>query len=67
MPNSLALADAEARNGMHGVALYRLRRVLVADPANVEALKLYIRLDTEIRARYPNYLRPGPGIGLPGS
>jgi tetratricopeptide (TPR) repeat protein len=63
----LAMSDAEARNGLYGTALYRLHKLLVSDPGHVEALQLYIRLDRQIRARYPNYLRPGPGLGLPRS
>jgi tetratricopeptide (TPR) repeat protein len=63
----LSLAAAEGKAGLYGEALYRLRKLLRTDPSNLDALKLYIRLDQEVRAQYPDYLRPGPGIGFPGS
>ncbi len=63
--NTLALAATEGESDLIGAALYRLRKVLDTDPANLDALKLYVRLDQRARARYPDYLRPGPGLSTP--
>jgi hypothetical protein len=65
--NTLALAESEGRAGLYATALHRLRKLLAADPAELRALKLYVRLDRESRQGYPEYLAPGPGIGLPSS
>ena len=64
-PKVLALAETEGRTGLYAVALHRLRKLLTADPANLKALQLYQRFDLAARSGYPNYLRPGPGIGPP--
>jgi tetratricopeptide (TPR) repeat protein len=61
LPNTLALASLEAESGMPAVALHRLRKLLSADPANRAALEAYLRIDRAARARYPEYLKPGPG------
>jgi tetratricopeptide (TPR) repeat protein len=61
--NTLALASTEGSAEMYGAALYRLRKVLVADPSNIAALRLYVSLDQRARAGYPDYLAPGPGVG----
>lgn len=65
--NTLALAATEGKTGLIGAALYRLRKLLYADPGNLSALKLYVRLDQQARTGYPDYLRPGPGLSLPNS
>jgi tetratricopeptide (TPR) repeat protein len=63
--NTLALADSEARAGLSAVALQRLRRALAEDPADLEALRMYLRIDRAARHGKPDYLRPGPGVGPP--
>jgi Tfp pilus assembly protein PilF len=60
------LAGREGRSKMYGTALHRLRKLLSEKPQNREALILYVRLDQETRLQYDNYLRPGPGISVPG-
>ncbi len=62
----IALAATEGRFRQYGTALHRLQKWLSEDPADLDALALYVRLDQEARARYPDYLRPGPGISTPG-
>ena len=62
--NALTLAKLEGRSGLYATALQRLRKALVADPTNVEALRLYVELDRRSRSGYPAYLPPGPGVGL---
>ncbi|HZO89224.1 MAG TPA: tetratricopeptide repeat protein [Chthonomonadaceae bacterium] len=64
--NVIALAATEGRFRQYGTALHRLQKWLSEDPADLDALALYVRLDQEARARYPDYLRPGPGISTPG-
>lgn len=53
-------AQAEAQQGRFAAALLRLRRLLDADSANLEALKAYLQIDRRARSGYPDYLRPGP-------
>jgi Flp pilus assembly protein TadD len=60
--NALALARLEGKSRLYATALHRLRKILAADPANIQALQLYARLDREARAGAPDYLLPGPGI-----
>ena len=63
---ALELARMEGQSGAYATALNRVRKLLQADPGNLEALKLYVGIDTAARTRAPDYLSPGPGIGLPG-
>src|SRR5207248_2480188 len=52
---------AEVGQGMAAAGLWRLRKALAADPANLRVLQAYRRIDVQSRAQYPDYLRPGPG------
>ena len=58
------LVQAERRAGLYSAALFRLRKLLARNPAELQALQLYQQIDRESRAGYPEYLRPGPGISL---
>jgi tetratricopeptide (TPR) repeat protein len=58
----LALAEAEAFEGRYEVALYRLRKLLAQDSAQVPGLRLYRNIDNQARSGYQNYLRPGPHL-----
>ncbi|WP_309714246.1 tetratricopeptide repeat protein [Armatimonas sp.] len=62
-PTTLTLAEQEGKLKRFGTALYRLRRVLQKEPTNRKALLLAIQLDRQARVGFPDYLRPGPGIG----
>jgi Flp pilus assembly protein TadD len=59
--NLLATAETEAEQGQFGPALFRLRKLLARDPADLQALKAYRRIDRLARSRSQDYLRPGPG------
>lgn len=61
--NTLALAEVEARSGSAPDALHRLRILLLKEPANAAALRLYLRIDAASRAKFPAYLAPGPAVG----
>jgi tetratricopeptide (TPR) repeat protein len=62
-PTTLSLAELEGKTRRFGTALHRLRRLLQKEPTNRKALWLYLKTDAAARQGYPEYLRPGPGIG----
>jgi Flp pilus assembly protein TadD len=55
---TLELARSEARSGNYAPALHRIRTLLRRDPADLEALKLYLELDRDSRRRHGNLPRP---------
>ncbi|HLK59104.1 MAG TPA: tetratricopeptide repeat protein [Chthonomonadaceae bacterium] len=55
----VALAQVESEFGAQGPALYHLRRLLLKDPSNAAAQKLYANLDQKARSGYHNDPRPG--------